>query len=572
MSDDTDTIDSSAMKKCPECGYKVKEFEYFCPKCEYNFVRKDFATYKKDGYFISELNILKDKISPRYDIVDFIGKGGFSTVFKLKDKSLNRLCALKIMSKELISEPQMVERFILEAKFYARLDHPNIVKIYDFGTHNEIAYIIMEYIDGVELKKYITKNFPIPIEKVVAISRDLSSVLEYIHAKGIIHRDIKPSNVMLQNSDGRAMLTDFGLAKSLGTTKFTATGRILGSPHYLSPEQARGDNVDIRTDIYSLGITLFELASGKVPYDGGTPVQIIFKHVKEKPPRPSKIYPEINSDFERIILKAIRKKPKDRYSNTTEILDDLNQMDYSPLKKGKAKLIRKIKHPVTLSVAAVIFLVAVMFLFKIMFPGSEPVSNKTATLQAQGNKQAVENLKKDVPKEVKKASVKKVTAPVKQKPIAKIDTIPLAINSNVKAKVFIDDRLYGIVPPGKRILLPAGQHRVMLVRSDKKFNKTEVRMVNLTKGNRSMSVNHHFETLATIQSINAVPWGRVFIDGQYKGITPIQNVKVLEGLHTIKIENPSFKTFLQNINVKGGQTITNIHAKLQRKEKDPSLD
>jgi hypothetical protein len=197
----------------------------------------------------------------------------------------------------------------------------------------------------------------------------------------------------------------------------------------------------------------------------------------------------------------------------------------------------------------------------------EPANQTTAQ-----NKPPDTDPQKKTAATIKKPLVKPKTKPKKQIPVVKVERVPLMVTANVQAKVFVDDRLYGTVPPLKRIALTPGLHRIMFVRTSKKFPKTEVRVVNLSKGGGSMTVDHQFETFATIQSINAIPWGKVFIDGQYKGITPIQNVRISEGMHTIKIENPGFKPYFQNINVEGGKSIANIHAKLQRKIKEASAE
>ncbi|MCX6556054.1 MAG: protein kinase [Candidatus Aminicenantes bacterium] len=314
------------MNKCPNCGVGNADGAQFCLNCGKEFSPLPAHTLDSDGLFRSELDPIKEKLVEKYQILRFIGKGGFSTVFLLKDKVLERPCALKILARDLTMDMEMVERFKREARLYASLDHPNIVSVYDFGFHNHVAYIIFKYIDGVTLHDYIQRHLPLAQAEILAIASDLVGILNHLHQRGIIHRDIKPDNVMIQNGDRKVILTDFGLAKKLDSTNMTSTGRVMGSPYYFSPEQAKGEAVDVRTDIYSLGITIYEMVSGIVPFKGDTPYQVILKHINEPMPDPARARADLHPELQRLILKCTEKDPRRRFQTMAELELDLKKI------------------------------------------------------------------------------------------------------------------------------------------------------------------------------------------------------------------------------------------------------
>lgn len=566
------------MRKCPECGFDVNEDSVDCSKCGFDFKEKDSEVLDLESIYKSELDPLRDKIKEKYDVVGFLGKGGFSTVFKLKDKTLDRFCALKILSKDLLVEKEMVERFKMEARLYAKLEHPNIVQVYDVGFYNNVAYIIMKYIDGIDLKEYIKKYSPIELKNIISISKDISSVLEYMHSKGIVHRDIKPANVMIQESDNRAVLTDFGLAKSLGTTKFTVTGKVMGSPHYLAPEQAKGDPVDSKTDIYSMGITMFEMATGKVPFGGETPIQVVIKHIREQIPKPSTVYMNVHRYLEKIILRATKKTPSERYLSMEGLKKDLEKLERITSKEGE-KVKERRKRPVRLVISISIVVVAIFAV--LYFTGtffSEKKDNiitsipkKSSIIEDKQKKPTIKReKKKEEKKEIKKKEVKiepkktdNVIIPKKKREIKNLK-IPVIINSNAKAEIFVNGQSRGTVPPEIKIPLLPGKHKVMFVKSGRGSTKTEIKEIEIKDKTKSLNVDHKFEIYARIERIIASPWGNVFIDGKPRGMTPIGPVRVLEGSHIIKIVNPKFEPFVKEITVNGGDVIPVISPKLKK--------
>ena len=261
-------------------------------------------------------------IADRYEVLEKIGTGGMSVVYKAKDHKLNRFVAVKILKQEFSDNANFVSKFRVEAQAAAGLMHPNIVNVYDVGDEHGMYYIVMELVDGITLKKYIEKKSRLSTKEAVSIAIQVAMGLEAAHRNHIIHRDIKPQNIII-SKDGKVKVTDFGIAKA--ATSNTITSNVMGSVHYTSPEQARGGYSDERSDIYSLGITIFEMLTGRVPFNGETTVAIAIKHIQEPMPSPRDFVPDIPVSVERIVLKCCEKSPDRRYQNITELIADLKQ-------------------------------------------------------------------------------------------------------------------------------------------------------------------------------------------------------------------------------------------------------
>lgn len=261
-------------------------------------------------------------LAGRYEIVGRIGAGGMSNVYKAKDQKLNRFVAVKVLKPEFSADATFVKKFRVEAQSAAGLSHPNIVNVYDVGEENGIYYIVMELVQGITLKHYIERKGKLDIREVLNISVQIASGMGAAHANRIIHRDIKPQNVIMSR-DGKVKVTDFGIAKAADST--TVTTNAAGSVHYISPEQARGGYSDEKSDIYSLGITIYEMVTGRVPYDGENNVSVALQHIQGNMTPPSQLNPDIPRSVERIILKCTQKKPDLRYSSAKELIMDLRR-------------------------------------------------------------------------------------------------------------------------------------------------------------------------------------------------------------------------------------------------------
>ncbi|OPX42352.1 serine/threonine-protein kinase PrkC [Ruminiclostridium hungatei] len=265
----------------------------------------------------------------RYLLLEKIGGGGMAVVYKAKCTLLNRFVAIKVLRSEFTNDEEFVKRFKVEAQAVASLSHPNVVSIYDVGHQEDIHYIVMEYVDGMTLKEFINKHGAIDWQDAIKITIQICSAIEHAHKNNIVHRDIKPHNILL-TKEGIAKVTDFGIARAVTSSTITMVGSTIGSVHYFSPEQARGGFIDEKSDLYSLGIALYEMVTGKVPFDGDTPVSVALKHIQEIPVEPHKLVPSLPYGVNEIIMKAIQKEQNVRYQSATSMINDLNRVLVQP--------------------------------------------------------------------------------------------------------------------------------------------------------------------------------------------------------------------------------------------------
>jgi serine/threonine-protein kinase len=266
-------------------------------------------------------------LGDRYEILEKIGTGGMSDVYKAKDGKLNRFVAVKVLKQEFAENANFVSKFKTEAQAAAGMMHPNIVNVYDVGEEGGTHYIVMELVEGITLKKYIEKKSRLSIKETISIAIQVSMGIEAAHNNHIIHRDIKPQNIMI-SKEGKVKVTDFGIAKAVSSN--TITSNVMGSVHYTSPEQARGGFSDEKSDIYSLGITMFEMLTGRVPFNGETTVAIAIKHIQEPMPSPREYVAEIPISVEQIVFKCTQKSPDRRYQSMSELIADLKRSLMKP--------------------------------------------------------------------------------------------------------------------------------------------------------------------------------------------------------------------------------------------------
>ena len=266
-------------------------------------------------------------IADRYEILGKVGAGGMSDVYKAKDLTLGRFVAIKVLKAEFSEDINFVTKFRSEAQAAAGLEHPNIVNIYDVGSENGLHYIVMEYVEGITLKTYIEKKGQLSFKEAVSIAIQVGRGIEAAHNKNIVHRDIKPQNIMI-STEGKVKVTDFGIARA--ATSNTISSDVMGSVHYSSPEQARNGFVDGKSDIYSLGIVMYEMVTGRVPFDGDTTVAVAIQHLQEELVPPSVYAPNLPISMEKIILKCTQKNPDRRYASMTALLADLRKALISP--------------------------------------------------------------------------------------------------------------------------------------------------------------------------------------------------------------------------------------------------
>lgn len=332
------------------------------------------------------------KLDGRYEIKEIIGVGGMANVYRAYDSIDDRTVAVKILRDEHMQNDELLRRFRNESKAIAVLSHPNIVKVYDVSFNEDIQYIVMEYIDGITLKEYIEQQKVLRWKEAVHFTVQILRALQHAHDKGIVHRDIKPQNIMLL-ADGTIKVADFGIARFARASQQTVTDKAIGSVHYISPEQAKGDVTDEKSDIYSVGVMLYEMTTGKLPFDAESPVSVALQQIQSQPKRPRSINPDIPEGLEDIIIRAMQKDPARRYQSAAEMLRDIDEFKRDPTVSFEykytepeemsitenftktAKKTKKIKDeqvrsapvvPVLIGITVAFIIVAILFLIGIM--------------------------------------------------------------------------------------------------------------------------------------------------------------------------------------------------------------
>ncbi|HEY7357462.1 MAG TPA: protein kinase, partial [Ktedonobacterales bacterium] len=266
-------------------------------------------------------------LNKRYELMEPIGQGSAATIYRARDRRIDRLVAVKVLREDYTTERKNITRFQMEARAASALTHPNIVQVYDYEQSADSYFIVMEFIQGVDLGRHLKTHHILDVDQAVGIAHDVALGLGAAHRRQIVHRDVKPQNIMV-NGKGLVKLTDFGIVsmyKSLDAERLTTTGMAVGPVHYFAPEQAQGKIVSPAADVYALGIVLYEMLTGKRPFDGGTPVSVALRHIEELPEPPRKHNPRIPPGLEALILRCLEKDPRDRYANGDELakaLDD----------------------------------------------------------------------------------------------------------------------------------------------------------------------------------------------------------------------------------------------------------
>jgi beta-lactam-binding protein with PASTA domain/tRNA A-37 threonylcarbamoyl transferase component Bud32 len=283
--------------------------------------------------------VIGRQLGGRYEILERIGGGGMALVYKSHDILLNRFVAVKVLRQQYVNDEEFIRRFRREAQSAASLSHPNIVSIYDVGQEQEVHYIVMEYVEGVTLNDVIKDKAPLQVEEAIHFASQICDALDHAHTNHIIHRDIKPHNILI-GKNGRVKVTDFGIARATSSSTITQTGSVVGSVHYFSPEHAKGTNTGAKSDLYSLGIVLYQMLTAQLPFIGESPISVALKHLQETMVEPRKVNPLIPQSVENIILKAVRKNQDERYQSAKEMLNDLDS-SLSINRRNEAKLLFK---------------------------------------------------------------------------------------------------------------------------------------------------------------------------------------------------------------------------------------
>jgi len=314
--------------KCPRCQNENPEGTRFCGRCGRELPGAGDTAASGTATFQTPSKGLErgTTFARRFEIIEEIGQGGMGTVYKAFDNKVREVVALKLLKPEIASDLEVIERFRNEIKLARQVSHRHVCRMYDMGEEWLSIYISMEYVPGEDLKSFIRRSGHLNEAKAVGLARQIAEGLAEAHRLGVVHRDLKPQNVMI-DKDGNAKIMDFGIARSLHTKGVTGTGVIIGTPEYMAPEQAEGRDIDHRVDIYALGAILFEMVTGRVPFEGTTPLSIVIKHRSEPPADPQTINAQISAGLSRIILKCLEKKREDRYQSTVEVLEDLTAVE-----------------------------------------------------------------------------------------------------------------------------------------------------------------------------------------------------------------------------------------------------
>lgn len=495
-----------------------------------------------------------------YEIIKEISRGPITTVFLGRQLALERQVLIKLLNAQWQREADLIERFRREAIICARLKHPNIVSIYDVGTHSDHLYLVIEYIEGEDLGQFVKRHHPLPVELVLFISRELIAGLAYAHSRGIIHRDIKPANVMVSR-EGAVKITDFGLARSEDLPSITAQGGTVGTPAYMSPEQSRGEKLDQRSDIFSLGVTLYELASGELPFRGENFADSIQKVLKNNPPALSQVRPDIPNWFSGLVEGMLQKDPRKRPASTKEVLNHpgfhnlpanrerlaafINDpAGFRPREKSAEKPVRGFfLHP-SLRLPTVILgalLLALVILFS-RHGGQEPPLDNPPLENSAAPAQFSDSLNSSAssfsPPQPDAAGQRAFTA------------------GNSAAKNRSDDipaqtlsaRASG---SGDQQSLPETSSPVEDLSPQEAPSPDRERL----RAAQESPVETAASTVPGGLFIVCAPWAEVFIDGQKKDTTPLrQPLQLPPGAYTLELKNPGFETYRRQVAVKPGKT------------------
>jgi len=316
--------------KCPKCKVDNPDTGKFCGECGTQITPIEEAQ-PPSTKTIETPNALKEELATgatfasRYQIIEELGRGGMGKVYKVFDKETNERIALKLIKPEIASDQKTIERFRNELTTARRITHKSVCRMYDLNREEGIYYITMEYVSGGDLKRLIRRTKQIPVGTAIAIAAQICEGLSEAHQLGIVHRDLKPNNIMI-DEDGQARIMDFGIARTVKTKGITGTGFMIGTPEYMSPEQVEGKEVDQRSDIYSLGVILYEMVIGRVPFEGDTPFTVGVKHKNEQPQDPTRINAQIPADLSRVILKCLEKDKGNRYQSAGEVRSELENI------------------------------------------------------------------------------------------------------------------------------------------------------------------------------------------------------------------------------------------------------
>jgi serine/threonine protein kinase len=528
--------------KCSKCQHENPPGSQYCSKCGTQIVSSsephlDSTVMIRPQIFDLPIGSIFAK---RYQIIEELGRGGMGTVYKVLDKEVNEKIALKVLKPEISFDLKTIDRFRNELKIARKISQPNVCRMYDLMKESGTYFITMEYVSGEDLKSTILRLGQISMGKALIIAKQICAGLAAAHQLGIVHRDLKPHNIMIDRA-GNVRIMDFGIAWSAKSRGLTESGAIIGTPEYMSPEQALGDEVDIRSDIYSLGVVLFELVTGKVPFEGTTAVGVAMKQKTELPPEPMSINDQISDEFNHLILKCLEKDPKRRYQSADEVLDEIVRIergfpttDSIRPEKRTSKVIPGKRMPKFLMPGAVVLaaliLVGGLIILK---PWKDGPGVRD---EGKGEEQKVLPVKDDEKKkEDEDLSVQSGFFEIASEPEG--------------ADVYLDDKLLGKTPLKHEAA--SGSHKLRLA-----YNGYKMTIADLAIEPGKTFVETYVLEPSYILMIKTVPTGaRVKMDGKYVGTTGTDALEVESPGDTCRLsfEKSGWETMNLSLTLKPGE-------------------
>ncbi|NIM11774.1 MAG: protein kinase [Candidatus Aminicenantes bacterium] len=561
------------------------------------------------------IDSVKQYLANKYEFIEPIGKGGFAEVYLAKDKLLERKVAVKILLSQFANEPDTVKRFIREARLYARMDHKNLIPVYDIGIiedKEKNAFIIMKYIKGESLRTRQEREGKLPIDMIRTVIKEIASALEYIHSQGIIHRDIKPGNILTEEGTQNLYLADFGIARADTGDTLTQSGLIVGTPNYISPEQIKGKRIDSRADLYAFGATLYELITGKPIFTGDSSMQILYKHVNEEPEPLDSHMPNLPREIQYIVTRCLEKDPDKRFQTGGEILEILDSKRATfisrYLQARKKALQQKTgKRKNVIGKIAAIFLLVVITAAVVLLlnkeKGVEVISKKEESPQKTRAKpplkteeQLPTKSKTEIVIEDKDTQDKKdketPSVQEKQKP-----PVGLKKEKETKEKIKPKSREEQKMQPPQQgtvrfssypIIMPAEVYLndIMIGKTGQVFDKhfdpgeytftfkipgyEEIKQKVIVKTGEESIAHVKFKPYGLV-TITALPFARFFIDGKDYGTDPLYEIKLPEGEYTVKAVKKGYKTEEKKIKVEFKKTVT-LSFTLEKVKKEEKHD
>ena len=501
--------------RCPKCQSDNTEDSRFCNKCGTHLFSKANPDFPQTATLQTpvETLIMGATLADRYKIIEELGMGGMGRVYKVHDKAIHEIVALKVLKHEIAADETIIDRFRNELKLSRKISHKNVCRMYDISQSDSRFFITMEYVSGEDLKHTIRKVGHLSLDKVISLVIQTCEGLAEAHRLGVIHRDLKPHNLMI-DGNGDVRIMDFGIARSVKAQGFTTTGMMVGTPEYMSPEQARGEEIDARSDIYSLGIVLYELLTGEVPFTGDSAVSVALKHTTDPPRHPQEINPQIPNELIPVVFRCLEKDKNDRYPSAQALLSDLNAVgkkitaaSRGGIRKRRARIKTKKRKSLlprlgfALLLGSVIVVGAYMLIQKPLIP----IKKTAAGLEEKPPPPAPTQHPEITPKDDSGPDA------------AVIKFVSMAIDSRPQgAEIFLDNKFEGITP--LQTERPPGSCRIRLKKEPeyKDFSAD----INLTEGetfNKTYRLNPLYRLSITSDPLGA----EVTVNGSTHGKTPV---------------------------------------------------